>query len=523
MIDSMAKSYKAIGKARSYAAEYASGDADISAIDLGYFADTLAGAKVDQRVADAASALSQTIKDARIAQGFGADHPKSTGISVYFPWKKKNYDSSYTDASPMTGATRWDEFLQSFYRAGRGSSARAAIAPPRLGQLSAAPDAPVTLASKIAGPDTAYVYYFVGAADPAAPGRVRVLATDYIYPPGATLGDAIPAWGDGDDVRLTWKRTSWYLSNGADVVLAPITPVDYGASTYSVDGTYTRRSGTRIPVSVEFAVTQGRGTLQHIWAFDKGGSANPRPRELKPRAGDTFTPAIMSVATQGDDERTIDGQPIAFGSAPLVLFEDAAPAGKYTLGLLVENIAGEVADQYADVTVAGRPGALPAAPPAAVAAPSGATAGTLTYHDNDLSFQLDYPGDWRASSPGTDKVVFAEPGDGGAELTVDVYALEGKLTAANRAMIQDLLDTSGDKPGFQTQGEPRGLRLAGHDGLRVEYVYQDGDGALMHVIGIAVSDQAAGATYLITFEAPDAGFASRSPALEGMLKSFTIK
>ena len=106
----------------------------------------------------------------------------------------------------------------------------------------------------------------------------------------------------------------------------------------------------------------------------------------------------MSLTTQNDDERTVDGQPITFGSSPLVLFEDAAPGGKYTLGLLVENIAGEIADQYADVTVAGRPGALPAAPPAAVAAPSGATAGTLNYHDGDLSFQLDYPAGWRASS-----------------------------------------------------------------------------------------------------------------------------
>jgi hypothetical protein len=41
MIAAMPKSFKSIGKARSYAAEYASGDTDISAIDLGYFADSL--------------------------------------------------------------------------------------------------------------------------------------------------------------------------------------------------------------------------------------------------------------------------------------------------------------------------------------------------------------------------------------------------------------------------------------------------------------------------------------------------
>jgi len=168
-----------------------------------------------------------------------------------------------------------------------------------------------------------------------------ILGPDFVKPTPPAPDDW-SAWHSGDDVQLTWKSTSWYISNGTDVVLAPFSPIDYGANTYSVEGTYTRRSGTRIPVSVEFAVTQGRGTLQHIWAFDKGGSANPRPRELKPRAGDTFTPAIVSFSTQNhDDQHTSDGKAITFGAAPLVAFEDSAPSGNYTLGLMVEDIAGE--------------------------------------------------------------------------------------------------------------------------------------------------------------------------------------
>jgi hypothetical protein len=524
MIETMPKSYRAIGKARSYAAEYASGDTDISAIDLGYFADSLVSAGADQRVVSAARALSRTIKAAQIAAGFGADHPKTTGISAYFPQKKKHYDTSYVESSPLTTATHWDEFLQTFYKAGRGNSTRSAISPPKLNQLTATRDTPLTLAATLSGSDTAYVYYFVGAIDPSEPGMVQVLSTDYIYPPGATLGDALPAWHSGDEVQLTWKSTSWYLSNGADVVLAPFNPIDYGANTYSVEGTYTRRSGTRIPVSIEFTVTQGRGTLQHIWAFDAGGSANPRPRELKPRAGDTFTPTFTSFSTQNqDDERTSDGTAITFGSAPLVAFEALAPSGNYTLGLMVEDIAGEIADQYADVAVANPHGvALPPPPAAPGASSAGATAGTLTYHDQELAFQIDYPQEWKTSSPGIDKVIFAEPADGGSELTIDVYALEGNLTAANQAIIEDLLDTSGAQPGFELRHEPKGMRVAGHNGLRVEYVYQNRHGVLHYVVGIAVSDQAAEATYLITFEVPAASFADRSATLDAMLRSFRV-
>jgi hypothetical protein len=53
-------------------------------------------------------------------------------------------------------------------------------------------------------------------------------------------------------------------------VLAPFTPIDYGSGTYSEDGTYTtKKTGKSFPVSIEFEVTQDRGTLQHVWAFDK--------------------------------------------------------------------------------------------------------------------------------------------------------------------------------------------------------------------------------------------------------------
>jgi len=527
MMAAMPKSFKSIGKARSYAAEYASGDTDISAIDLGYFADSLITAGADKQVADAARALSQTIKTARIAQGHGADHPKSSGISIYFPRKKKHYDSTYVKSSPLTKATHWEEFLQAFYKGGKSDSARSAISKPTLNSLTARPDEPINLQATISGDDTVYVYYFVGQVAPAAPNTVQILSMDYLYPPGAALNDAIPSWSNGDAVQLTWRSSSWYISNGTDVVLAPFTPIDYGSSTYSVDGTYTtRKTGKSFPVSIEFVVIQDRGTLQHVWAFDKNGADNPRPRELKPRAGDTFTPDIVSYATDNDDaeDRTTAGAPITFGSSPLIAFEGDAPSGNYVIGLMVENLAGDINDQYSNVTVDSPAGsATPAIPTALDTPQTGAAADTLAFHDEQLGFQIDYPQDWQSTSPGTDKVVFSNQEDAnGAYLGVDVYALEGKPATANRAMLKDLLDADSQEPGFARRGDMQAARVAGGDGLRVEYVYQDADGVLFHVVGVAVSDKAADATYLITFDAPETRFGSDKVTFERMLASFTI-
>ncbi len=528
MIEKMPQSYKAIAKARSYATEYASGDADISAIDLGQFVDSLIAATNNKPLADAARELSQTIKSARIVQGYGADHPKSSGITIYFPMKKKNYDASYVDSSPLTKTTRWDEFLVSFY-AGRNGTARSASTKPTLDRTTAAPDAGVSLNATISGADTAYVSYFVGAAIPSTPGSVQILSMDYIYPPGVTNNSDTPTWNDGDPVQLTWKASSWYISNGSDVVLVPFIPVWYGSSTYSVDGTYTRKSGTNIPVSIEFSVLQGRGTLQHVWAFDKSGSDHPRPRELKPKAGDTFTPDLLFYALQSDnaDQQTTPGTPLTFGTDPLIAFEGNAPNGNYVIGLLVENTSGDISDQYAKTTVNQPNGnGLPTIPdPIAAPAPStpGTNAGTLSYHDDQLGFAISYPQDWEPRSPGTDKVVFANPEDVlDASLSVDAYALDGKPASANRAMLADVVNEASSQPDFTLTKKATAIRLADHSALQIEYTYLNRDGTLMHVVGIAVSDTPADVTYLITFEAPQASFADRALTLEQMLADFVI-
>jgi hypothetical protein len=88
--------------------------------------------------------------------------------------------------------------------------------------------------------------------------------------------------------------------------------------------------------------------------------------------------------------------------------------------------------------------------------------------------------------------------------------------------LEDLVATDAELPGFAPRGDIKAARVAGHDGLRVEYVYKDQDGTLFHVVAVAVSDKAAGATYLITFDAPEATFARDSVVFTLMLESFKI-
>ncbi len=524
MIDTMPASYKAIAKARSYAAEYASGDSDISAVDLGNFADSLASASTDPRIVTAARALTKSIKTARIIQGNGADHIKSSGITVYFPKKKKHYDSSYLQGSPLVKATKWDEFLQAFYTGGK-TAARPAATKAKLNQPIEIPDLH-TLEATIAGDDTAYVYYLVGIASPSDPTATQILTLDYIYPPGVTLNGEASTWHNGDLVQLGWKSTVWYLSNGTNTAIAPITPIEYGSNTYSIEGTYTStRTGTQIPVSIEFEVLQGHGTLQHIWAFDTSSGIHTRARELTPRAGDSFTPDILVyTAEQTDlDAQTQPGQPLLFGTEPLTLFESAAPAGDYLLGMLVENTAGDISDQYSNLSITGPDSNTSPAIPIVTTLPDNAASGPQLFHDEELGFQIEYPTGWEPSTPGLDKVIFTNPEDVNAgELVVDVYALEGRVNDANSSILEGLLDEGKQQPGFALRQAAKLIRLDNHGGLRVEYVYEQSDGTLMHVIGVSVSDSASRTTYLITYAVPESAFSSSAGIFEQILAKFTI-
>jgi hypothetical protein len=64
--------------------------------------------------------------------------------------------------------------------------------------------------------------------------------------------------------------------------------------------------------------------------------------------------------------------------------------------------------------------------------------------------------------------------------------------------------------------------VAGRDAMRMEYVYQDQDGAQFHVVSLAVSGEPTGSIYLITFDAPEETFANDVTVFNHMLESFAI-
>jgi hypothetical protein len=190
------------------------------------------------------------------------------------------------------------------------------------------------------------------------------------------------------------------------------------------------------------------------------------------------------------------------------------------VGLLVENVAGAITDQYAEVAVEG---AGTPAPPAAVVLTSpeaGAAAGTLGYQSDALGFRLDYPAGWDADEVGGDAVVFSRPDEGsGAFLSVAAFEVGGEPADATRDTVDALLEELALEEQFALAAEPAETAAGGLPGLGFEYTYLDGAG-LPYRGAALVATGADGRTYLITWEAPEAELAAARPALDTMLASF---
>jgi hypothetical protein len=357
MIGALGRGYSPIGQARSFADTYAPSYAEaFSAVDLGHFASLLPEQGAAGEVAEAATALGSAIGQARIANGAGSYHRNTSGLSIYFPQVAGAYVDAYERGSPLPRSTRWADFLKAFHAAGDTAVARPSISDLQVSAPVASAGAPVTLSGAVGGEDIAYIFSFIGVPN-AARDTVELVAVDFIYPPGAAPGGAIPAWDAGPySLSLDWDASSWYLDNGADQIPVLLGPVKYGSGFYGVEGVYTSQAtGEQIDAGLIFTVDGGAGRLVRIWGFPRsGGGQEPQPYELTPAPGDSFTAYTRSYTDAGGELRpgSVAGQTITFGEQPLTARLGPTAEGDYVVGFLVRDIAGGYSYQYVDVTAA---------------------------------------------------------------------------------------------------------------------------------------------------------------------------
>ena len=216
------------------------------------------------------------------------------------------------------------------------------------------------------------------------------------------------------------------------------------------------------------------------------------------------------------------GEPIVFGATPLVAAEGLAPSGEYIVGLLVENVAGDISDEYVDISVTNDEDALAQDDFVPAGVDQGAQPGTLLYIDAELGLRFEYPMGWELADTGSDKIVLYEQGATIATyVSIDIAMFDEVPEVANQAMLDELLSTAENEPDFEQRGDVEQFDLAGLDGIRLVYHFS-GEDEVIQVTAIAVTSPDNAQTYLFTMETPQSEVDSKGALFEQMLATIDI-
>ncbi|MEW5941399.1 MAG: hypothetical protein AB1750_17170, partial [Chloroflexota bacterium] len=396
----------AVAEARAYAQSYTSVFQDVppSYIDLGHFLDLLIEVVGDPAVSDAAQNVKSAIAQSVLAEMHGPERPGSTGISIYFP-NSDLYSFTFNGDGPaytafagrFATASLWDDFLTFHYTGEPFDPASADLAvltpaeshqtdftdaaansapdpgaalvipgsgeitiePLTLSTLEVGPDESINIATTITGSNIGYVYYFVSYYDPDSDSFLTAdmgfIAAEQTREVG---GIFYPDWGDGPiSIDFDWEPTLYFMSDGNEDndQFAFFEPTVYGvdveSDVYTVRGLYTfAGTGTEVYAEMDF---DGYGNFLSVFGFEGDGGTGA-PHEITPQPGDQFTiyEEWLEFDTNPDGE-FVDylGGTMTFGDQPFFWQPYYAYAGDYILGILVEDLNGNIYFEYALVTV----------------------------------------------------------------------------------------------------------------------------------------------------------------------------
>ena len=375
-----------VASARNYAQSYTSifgNQVPPSFIDLGHFVQLVAKQTNDSRIRTAATNVLTSLQNAIVAERHGKSKPGSTGIAIYFP-NSTLYRSPYTGMQSYTAiadrfarTSLWDDFLVYHYNDRSFSVDAAEPVVPSSSGITRAPGSgtinlsPITtsadnvvpgdairLSIDITGEQVGYVYFFTGLYD-ASSNSILIADTDYLESSQTEELNGVfyPVWPQNESFRMNfeWEPTLFSITDGVQSSVALFNPLAYGASAedalYAVDGIYTfTQDGEQIRARMYFR----DGRLFQVFGFH-GNEIASSPYEISTSAGDTFTllHRWMELDNTGQISQILleEGDTLTFGSTAFEWEQVYAPAGDYLVGFLVNDMDGNVVQQYTQVRV----------------------------------------------------------------------------------------------------------------------------------------------------------------------------
>ncbi len=203
---------------------------------------------------------------------------------------------------------------------------------------------------------------------------------------------------------------------------------------------------------------------------------------------------------------------MTFGDDSFFIEETPAPSGNYVVGVIAEDLDGNVVEAYEGLFVVSDDGVT--------------EEGFVPLVAEDLGFALLHPATWAPveGDETADSVILIND-DETALITVSVFEYPDAVDAieADFMALDEMVATLGSDAGlenFEVAGDPVDYTLGSYDALLLDFSF-DLDG-VAYVGEIVASTPTPGLTYVVYFDAPAEEAEYLLPDLDAMLYSFDI-
>ena len=245
-------------------------------------------------------------------------------------------------------------------------------------------------------------------------------------------GVSYPQWPEGSfTVAYDWVPVVYAISDGTTSVRTLFAPETYGEQpTYVVEGIYAFVDGSPERYARLFFRD---GELTRVFAF-VGAENNGMgaPREISPQPGDQFTVLAQgyNLADDAPDESySAESGTLTFGEESFYIEETPAPSGNYVVGVIAEDLDGNVVESYESLFVVSDDGVT--------------EEGFVPFVAEDLGFALLYPATWApllSDNAPADGMILTNAAET-VRMTASLFAYPDAVDAAeaNRMALDDVL------------------------------------------------------------------------------------
>ncbi len=334
--------WKPVARARQGAEEYPPGEDSFFLHDLHHLARNLKGCGADEP----AATLARAVEEAVLYRINGKLRPQARGISIYFPPEKDKHEeitkSCDTDLPRISCSEKWTGFVHSYLGIQTQDTKPPVITKPTAKDKKLEENEKTNVTAKVDADDIAEAYFVLAVQDEKTHIILGMLPVDLAE---ETLDEEF----DG-----TWLA----IGDEENQLLAPITSFEEvddkeGVYLVGIPVLYQAPGGgewQELTLYFEVDWNEDDFTGDYVIAF-KSTSQGPTAVDID--AGGKIKPRYVVVTEEGEEElRPVeDADVLTVGEEGLDIVEEDLEDGKYLVGFLVVDLAGNVADSLVEIEI----------------------------------------------------------------------------------------------------------------------------------------------------------------------------